>query len=507
VLEEVLLEFLEELKTAVRGSQDSVEGAERWKALVDLKIHTNQRTALHMAVGNGRRVMARQKIAVKLIEEGADARALDVYGMSFLHLSAQTDDAYFVIYCSSVLHVNLSSVDKRGRTPLHHAALNGKLGPVGPLLALTSDVNVKDNDGMTPLHYAVMSGNERIIKLLLMHGAERQSTDNRGKLPIHLAKACKNKRICHMLKAQSCWSEFNPASHPLKPVKHKFLLFGFYHFVMLAWYSLVLLFVLPKVDYRIAATSILLLSISILLFEIAAHLSPGIQEKSEHSLLDLYATYSSMHVCAFCAVKKGRHVVHCVYCNRCVKGFDHHCPWINNCVGSNNQRWFAAFLVVSEVNCLFHFVICLLDYLGLISQLTPLYADPLAAYEAIGANCGLAVGVLCAISSIAMIPCLYVQIRNLRDVSRSSAQVRSNSDSASMLMQGHLSNELLFEHSSSVWSDRLIRSSVEATQDSRCFGLYTVRKIVLKLQANQFDDTIQTGQPSDSSQDLSLVVA
>jgi palmitoyltransferase ZDHHC1/11 len=33
---------------------------------------------------------------------------------------------------------------------------------------------------------------------------------------------------------------------------------------------------------------------------------------------------------------------HCLACARCVNGFDHHCKWINNCIGRANYRWFLA---------------------------------------------------------------------------------------------------------------------------------------------------------------------
>lgn len=43
---------------------------------------------------------------------------------------------------------------------------------------------------------------------------------------------------------------------------------------------------------------------------------------------------------------------HCSVCDTCSLKFDHHCPWLNQCVGIGNERYFVMFMVWLAIGCL-----------------------------------------------------------------------------------------------------------------------------------------------------------
>jgi palmitoyltransferase len=56
---------------------------------------------------------------------------------------------------------------------------------------------------------------------------------------------------------------------------------------------------------------------------------------------DLHASL----ICHSCLIEKPPRSKHCSYCGHCVMRFDHHCPFVNTCVGQNNIGYFLGFVL------------------------------------------------------------------------------------------------------------------------------------------------------------------
>ena len=73
---------------------------------------------------------------------------------------------------------------------------------------------------------------------------------------------------------------------------------------------------------------------------------PGFVDEECSSIVlsdDAFTDDLSIITCSVCAIPQPPGAVHCTFCNRCVRGHDHHCVWSGQCIGEGNMRSFKWF--------------------------------------------------------------------------------------------------------------------------------------------------------------------
>lgn len=118
---------------------------------------------------------------------------------------------------------------------------------------------------------------------------------------------------------------------------------------------------------------------------------------------DTTPIFVEMQYCTVCKLEQPLRTKHCRACKRCVMTYDHHCPWIGNCVAERNRRMFFVYIHSQLLVGLFAFL------LSLYSAIKEPFIPLTVLY---GFNC-LLIGVFCLMLLSLVLFHEYIASQNL----------------------------------------------------------------------------------------------
>jgi hypothetical protein len=89
--------------------------------------------------------------------------------------------------------------------------------------------------------------------------------------------------------------------------------------------------------------------------------------------------------CFVCNAYKPPRAHHCRDCNVCTLAMDHHCPWVGNCVGHKNHKYFLLFLIYSTIGLSYELIMFIWRFIdGMMYYSESMHAPQNTFHEYIG---------------------------------------------------------------------------------------------------------------------------
>ncbi|CAM6119554.1 unnamed protein product [Calypogeia fissa] len=320
-------------------------------------------TALHWTAVRGS-----VQVAELLLQHGARLEAADSHGYRTSHVAAQYGHTYLLYYLVTKWSAEFDGPDNDSRSPLHWAAYKGFSDSVRLLLFMGAYLRRQDKEGCTPLHWAAIRGNLEACTVLVQAGAMEDllQTESGGFTAAQLASDKGHRHVTLFL--SNARRVFN-GRWDSKGRIGKIARLGLAPVLWVLAISMVSLFAKSV----IISSSLVPITASVglwgwlvvflgtgglfLLYRCSSK-DPGFVQPaqsdgkgvedpllSQANNLAIVAGYWAQ-LCPTCKIVRPVRSKHCASCNRCVEQFDHHCPWISNCVGKLNKWDFFIFLVM-----------------------------------------------------------------------------------------------------------------------------------------------------------------
>ena len=312
-----------------------------------------------------------------LINYGADINVLTIRKLNVIHYAAQGNKPNSLVYYY-LFHKNeidFEKVDIGGSTPLHWASFSSSVEITMYLLNYGVKIDKKDKNGNTPLHLAVIKNSYKMVQKLLQNGANNNIKNNENRTPKDIALKNNLKDIYELLKESEGCQFCNIKAPTQKEKKSRkniviafffqaiaFFVLFFFNFPYIGQKNFIILYSIFFWGYIIF--TILFFALYIILI----FMNPGRPTKKltieiiKRLMKKKEVKINLFKYCPKCLVRRAKNLRHCIICEQCCENFDHHCYWVNNCIGKNNYSYFIIFLFLSFFDVFYILLICIYSF-------------------------------------------------------------------------------------------------------------------------------------------------
>ena len=298
---------------------------------------------------------------LKFLQKNGSSIYKKYFGQSLLHISIQKENYKTMIYLSKKLNIN--SYNKYQQTPLIICSKMGFSWSLQFFLSLKNiEINKKDENGKTALHYAVENSDIICTYKLLVYNSKRYIKNNDDLTPYEICKKNKDFDLENLFYNKNFFKSFLNCKMSVNEMKSLSKIF-FMVFLIGINYLFIIIFIFPYLknirnNFFLFFTQIFLQ----IYFFFIKFSNPGFQKKNlnKDNLLNNLEKYNYNQICPFCYIKQNERTKHCDICKKCITNFDHHCYYINNCIGKKNNKIFFFFIFYFTI---FIFLLCILQIL------------------------------------------------------------------------------------------------------------------------------------------------
>jgi len=357
-------------------SDSLIKNINIFKYFINSKTKNNGYTPLHYAIlsyDSLFQLSTQQNINIIkfLLSNYADVKIKTKSNQNVLHLCAISNNTNALVLFKEKYLININEKDDQMKTPLHYCVERNNYECLNILINYKDiDVNCIDNKGNTPLHYAIINNHSKTIKKLIQYCADINIKTKNNKLtPKELGLKSLDNDIRNIFESKTIYRQlfFEQTIKKGETNIYKIIFFILIH--VFAFY-LNYFILMPNYTERNSYLSffyIIITFITFLYYFLMFFSNPGYKDNSDSYYSNLLEVLDDkkdvIKYCPITFILLEDNSRYCLICQKYIKGFNHHCYWVGNCVGENNFNKFMFFICLCIANIGYNLLLIIIYFM------------------------------------------------------------------------------------------------------------------------------------------------